>query len=121
MSGNPKIALALATKAQLAQGRLEQIRRQVVKQIQQAEPLQTYQDLVHDLASEEVRNQTFHTLSGVAEKRGSESLKRLMIQVMLEGPDDTWSGRYNDLRRVRYEARLSAYREANQLLLAEED
>jgi ATP/maltotriose-dependent transcriptional regulator MalT len=42
-----------------------------------------------------------------------QQVRRLsgLLRQLVTGPDDTWSGRNNELRRVRYEGKLEAARE----------
>lgn len=56
---------------------------------------------VHALAEAEIKDE-YETVE--ANDPGYEHGDHWLDQRMAQGPEDTWSGRGNDLRRVRYEA-----------------
>ena len=65
----------------------------------------TVRALTEELAEAQVERQWWSTLKSVLKAgRPADIALKMAINQVLRGPDDTWSGRGNDLRRVEFAA-----------------
>ncbi len=66
-------------------------------------------DLAMDVASLEVQNLIGNAARAILENKETlpdpdAAFRQFLTEQVLAGPDDTWSGRSNDLARVRFDA-----------------
>lgn len=68
--------------------------------------------VLNDLAKEEGRMLVRHALrNALAEKASVNQIRQHLLSFTLNGADDTWSGRANDVRRAHFDGVLAEVRE----------
>ncbi|HXJ66018.1 MAG TPA: hypothetical protein VNN79_19840 [Actinomycetota bacterium] len=83
----------------------DRLRENITAGASDGSQVQSLHDWVQQLAATEVARDLYSVLDGMVRRgRTPDECRAMVTDKLIHGPDDTWSGRGNDLKRAQHDA-----------------